>query len=143
MEPIVGEERGQGGSRVFGVVVGGLCQREEAGPVGLLIVAVVFPGRICGGGVVCWPSPPKTHQNNHDTLEGPSQREGDREGGWEEGEEWWPPGCGIGVARKERVGGAPSEVLVFAPVQVVWKPWVVLVCLPKRQRLGGGGCSGS
>ena len=40
MEPIVGEERGQGGSRVFGVVVVELCQREEAGQVGLLIVAI-------------------------------------------------------------------------------------------------------
>ena len=33
MEPIVGEERGQGGSRVFGVVVVELCQREKAGLV--------------------------------------------------------------------------------------------------------------
>ena len=40
VEPVVGEERGQGGSRVFGVVVAELRQGEEAGLVGLLIVAV-------------------------------------------------------------------------------------------------------
>ena len=40
MEPVVGKERGQGGSRIFGVVVGELRQGEEAGPVCLLIVAV-------------------------------------------------------------------------------------------------------
>ena len=40
MEPVVGEERGQGGSRMFGVVVVELCQGEEAGPVCLLVVAV-------------------------------------------------------------------------------------------------------
>ena len=40
VEPIVGEERGQGGSRVFGVVVVELRQREEASLVDLLIVAV-------------------------------------------------------------------------------------------------------
>ena len=39
-EPVVGEERGEGGNRVFGVVVAKLCQREEAGLVGLLKVAV-------------------------------------------------------------------------------------------------------
>ena len=40
MEPYIGEERGQGGSRMFGVVVAELCQGEEAGLVCLLIVAV-------------------------------------------------------------------------------------------------------
>ena len=38
MEPVVGKERGQGGSRMFGVVVAELCQGEEAGPVCLLVV---------------------------------------------------------------------------------------------------------
>ena len=40
VEPVVGEERGQGGSRVFGVFVAELRRGEEAGLVGLLIVAV-------------------------------------------------------------------------------------------------------
>ena len=40
MEPVVGEERGEGGSRMFGVVVAELRQWKEAGPIGLLIVAV-------------------------------------------------------------------------------------------------------
>ena len=40
MEPVVGEEQGQGGSRMFGVVVAKLCQGEEAGLVCLLAVAV-------------------------------------------------------------------------------------------------------
>ena len=40
METVVGEERGQGGSRMFRVVVAKLRQGEEAGRVGLLIVAV-------------------------------------------------------------------------------------------------------
>ena len=40
MKPVVGEERGQGGSRMFGVVVVELHQGEKAGPVGLLIVAI-------------------------------------------------------------------------------------------------------
>ena len=40
MEPVVVEEWGQGGSRMFGVVVAELRQGEEAGLVGLLIVAV-------------------------------------------------------------------------------------------------------
>ena len=40
VEPIVGEERGQGGSRMFGVVVAELCQGEEAGQVCWLVVAV-------------------------------------------------------------------------------------------------------
>ena len=40
MEPVVGEERGQGGSRMFGVVVAELRQGEDAGLVCLLIVVV-------------------------------------------------------------------------------------------------------
>ena len=40
METVVCEERGEGGSRGFGIVVAEFCQGEEAGPVGLLIVAV-------------------------------------------------------------------------------------------------------
>ena len=40
METVVGEERGEGGSRMSGVVVAEFRQGEEAGPVGLLIVAV-------------------------------------------------------------------------------------------------------
>ena len=40
MEPVVGEERGQGGSRMFGVVVVEHRQGEEAGPVYLLAVAL-------------------------------------------------------------------------------------------------------
>ena len=40
METVVGEEGGEGGSGVLRVVVANLCQGEEAGPVGLLIVAV-------------------------------------------------------------------------------------------------------
>ena len=41
MEPVVGEDRGQGGSRMFGVVVAELRQgEEEAGLVCLLVVAI-------------------------------------------------------------------------------------------------------
>ena len=40
METVVGEEGGEGGSRVFGIIVAKLRQRKEAGPVGLLVVAV-------------------------------------------------------------------------------------------------------
>ena len=40
MEPVVGEERGQGCSRMFVVVVAELYQGEEAGLVCLLVVAV-------------------------------------------------------------------------------------------------------
>ena len=40
MEPIVGEERGESGSRVFGVIIREFRHGEEAGPVGLLAVAV-------------------------------------------------------------------------------------------------------
>ena len=40
MEPVVREKRGQGCGRMLRVVVGEFCQREEAGPVGRLIVAV-------------------------------------------------------------------------------------------------------
>ena len=40
MEPVVSEERGEGGSRMFGIVVAELRQWKEAGPIGLLIVAV-------------------------------------------------------------------------------------------------------
>ena len=40
MEPVVGEEWGQGGSRMFRVVVAKLRQGEEAGPICLLIVAL-------------------------------------------------------------------------------------------------------
>ena len=40
METVVGEERGESGSGVFGIVVAELRQREEAGPVGLLVVTV-------------------------------------------------------------------------------------------------------
>ena len=40
LEPVVGEERGQGGSRMFRVVVSELRQGEEAGSIGLLIVVV-------------------------------------------------------------------------------------------------------
>ena len=41
MEPVVRVERGQRCSRVFGVVVGKLGHgQEEAGPVGLLVVAI-------------------------------------------------------------------------------------------------------
>ena len=39
-ESQVGEEWGESGSRVFGVVVGEFCHGKEAGPVGLLAVAV-------------------------------------------------------------------------------------------------------
>ena len=61
------------------------------------------------------------HPGNHDTLEGLAEIGGDGEGGWEggggkEGGEWWLLGCGIGVTRKERLRGAPSEVLVFAAI---------------------------
>ena len=65
--------------------------------------------------------------------EGEEEKETGKEGrtGWERR---WLLEYGRGVARKERRGGAPSEVLVFSPVQVVWEPWVVLVCLPRRQR---------
>ena len=40
MEAIVGEEWGESGSRVFGVVIGEFRHGEEAGLVGLLVVAV-------------------------------------------------------------------------------------------------------
>ena len=40
MEPVIGEKRGQGSGRMLRVVVGEFSQREEAGPVGLLVVAV-------------------------------------------------------------------------------------------------------
>ena len=39
MEPVVREKRGQGCGRMLRVVVGEFCEREEAGPVGLLVVA--------------------------------------------------------------------------------------------------------
>lgn len=40
METVVGEEGGEGGSGVLGIVVAEFRQGKEAGPVGLLIVAV-------------------------------------------------------------------------------------------------------
>ena len=40
MEAIVGKKRGEGGSRVFEIVVAELRQGKDAGPVGLLVVAV-------------------------------------------------------------------------------------------------------
>ena len=40
MEPVVREKRGEGCGRMLRVIVGEFCQREEAGPVGLLVVAV-------------------------------------------------------------------------------------------------------
>ena len=40
MEPVGGEEWGQGGSRMFGVVVAKLRQGEEARPASLLIVVL-------------------------------------------------------------------------------------------------------
>ena len=40
MEPVVRVERGQRCGRVFGVVVGKLGHRQEAGLVGLLVVAI-------------------------------------------------------------------------------------------------------
>ena len=40
MEPVVCVERGQRCSRVSGVVVGKLGHGQEAGPVGLLVVAI-------------------------------------------------------------------------------------------------------
>ena len=40
MEAIFREEWGESGSRVFGVVVGEFRHGEEAGPVGLLVVAI-------------------------------------------------------------------------------------------------------
>ena len=40
MEPVIRVERGQRCGRVFGVVVGKLGHGQEAGPVGLLIVAI-------------------------------------------------------------------------------------------------------
>ena len=40
METVVGIEWREGGSRMSGIVVGEFRQREEAGPVGLLKVAV-------------------------------------------------------------------------------------------------------
>ena len=40
MESVIGEERGKCRSRVFRIIVVKLGQWEEAGPVGLLIVAV-------------------------------------------------------------------------------------------------------
>ena len=40
MEPVVCEKRGQGSGRMLGVVVREFCQGEEAGLVGLLVVAI-------------------------------------------------------------------------------------------------------
>ena len=40
MKPVVGKKRGQGCGRMLGVVVRELCQGEEAGLVGLLVVAI-------------------------------------------------------------------------------------------------------
>ena len=40
MEAIVGKKRGEGGSKVFGIVVVELRQGKDAGLVGLLVVAV-------------------------------------------------------------------------------------------------------
>ena len=40
MEPVVRVERGQRCGRVFGVVVGKFGFKQEAGPVGLLIVVI-------------------------------------------------------------------------------------------------------
>ena len=40
MEPVVGEVRGEGGGRELGFVVVELRHGKEAGPVGLLVVAV-------------------------------------------------------------------------------------------------------
>ena len=40
MVAIVGKKGSKGCGRMFGVVIAKFCQREEAGPVGLLVVAV-------------------------------------------------------------------------------------------------------
>ena len=40
MEAIIGNERGNSGGRMPGIVIREFCQREEAGPVGLLVVCI-------------------------------------------------------------------------------------------------------
>ena len=44
MEAVVGEERGEEGSRVLGIIIAELGQGKEAGPIGLLVVAVDSQG---------------------------------------------------------------------------------------------------
>lgn len=40
VEPVIGEKRGKGGGKMFGIVLGEFRHRDEAGLVGLLVVAL-------------------------------------------------------------------------------------------------------
>ena len=40
VEPVVGEKRAQSGGRMLRIVIAEFCHGEEAGPVGLLVVAI-------------------------------------------------------------------------------------------------------